>query len=268
MHLRCQRYLSPIINSYYSTVRLLTKSSNYKIINTGNGLKYKVRTYQPDQKTIKEAHEEGIYDHTKIPLKDCKVIIDVGAYIGDYTIHAANIARQGTVYAFEPHPTNFDLLKDNIELNSLTNVKPYKIALSDTTGETKFSVSQYFATSGSIITHEPKDNFLVDTLSFEDFVEQENLEYIDVLKLDIEGSEYPLLYNSPKVINKIRSITMEYHDFRNAPSNYNHKALVKFFKEHDFEVEYSEKNNILQDMIGTGNLFAINSNNHPRSSNN
>jgi len=60
------------------------------------------------------------------------VVIDIGAHHGIYAIKAA---KQGArVMAFEPNPSNFELLSLNIAANCLTNVEAVNIAISDTNG--------------------------------------------------------------------------------------------------------------------------------------
>ena len=63
------------------------------------------------------------------------VFVDVGANIGYYTVIAAKIVGdQGHVYAFEPDPTSFAILKANVERNGLANVTLEQKALSNEPG--------------------------------------------------------------------------------------------------------------------------------------
>ncbi len=56
-------------------------------------------------------------------VKPGDVVLDIGANIGYYTlIFARLVGEQGRVYAFEPDPTNFQLLKKNIRANGYHNV--------------------------------------------------------------------------------------------------------------------------------------------------
>jgi FkbM family methyltransferase len=74
-------------------------------------------------------------------LADGGVFIDVGANIGGYTIRAAKTAR---VYALEPHPCNFHLLKLNVKLNQKqNNVRAFQIAAGLYLGKAKLAISNY-----------------------------------------------------------------------------------------------------------------------------
>lgn len=70
----------------------------------------------------------GIYEplETELAKKEVKkgnVVLDIGANIGYYTlIFAKLVGEDGKVFAFEPDPTNFALLKKNVEMNGYKNV--------------------------------------------------------------------------------------------------------------------------------------------------
>jgi FkbM family methyltransferase len=61
--------------------------------------------------------------------------LDVGAHVGYFTVLAAKlVGSSGAVFAFEPHPRNFELLMANTRRNGLTNVSCLPFAVSDSDG--------------------------------------------------------------------------------------------------------------------------------------
>jgi FkbM family methyltransferase len=56
-------------------------------------------------------------------------VIDIGAAIGEFTLLAALQASKGRVFAYEPFSGSFDLLRDNLSLNSIDNVTIHKLAV-------------------------------------------------------------------------------------------------------------------------------------------
>src|SRR5438094_750470 len=63
------------------------------------------------------------------------VAVDVGANIGYHTlIFARAVGERGRVFAYEPDPDNFRLLRRNVELNGYRNVRPFQAAVSDRSG--------------------------------------------------------------------------------------------------------------------------------------
>ena len=68
-------------------------------------------------------YEKDEFDLVKRTIKKGDVVLDIGANIGVYTVLFAEIVGdKGRVYAFEPDPKNFALLKKNIEINKYKNV--------------------------------------------------------------------------------------------------------------------------------------------------
>jgi hypothetical protein len=67
-----------------------------------------------------------------------RVTLDVGAYVGFYTLLAAHANPDGQVCAFEPLPSVFRRLQRNIALNRLTNVQCVAAAVGEADGEAEF----------------------------------------------------------------------------------------------------------------------------------
>ena len=69
-------------------------------------------------------------------------MFDVGAHIGLFSIFCALIHNRVKIYAFEPFPSNYNLLLYNLRLNNLLNrVTAQKLALSDKDGLVKLYLS-------------------------------------------------------------------------------------------------------------------------------
>ena len=79
-----------------------------------------------------EAHEREFLNRF---LRPGDVFVDVGANIGLFTLIAAErVGPGGKVLAFEPTAKTFGRLVDNVQLNKLSNVECFKLALSDSQG--------------------------------------------------------------------------------------------------------------------------------------
>ncbi|WP_229572641.1 FkbM family methyltransferase [Saccharolobus caldissimus] len=72
----------------------------------------------------------GEWDFLKVKKED--IVLDAGAFIGDFTLKIARKAKE--VVAVEPLPWAFQLLKKNVEMNELKNVVPVNKALYDVEG--------------------------------------------------------------------------------------------------------------------------------------
>ena len=138
-----------------------------------------------------------------------KVVIDVGANIGDSAIYFA-LKGAKRVIAFEPVPTNFSTLLENIRLNDLAStVVPLNYAVSGKLNSTikipidisgvSFNVLKNSYSSGSELKFIPIKNVI-------------ELYDPQVLKIDCEGCEYEIFDNiSMEALRKLQVIVGEYH---------------------------------------------------------
>jgi FkbM family methyltransferase len=68
-------------------------------------------------------------------IKPGSVVLDVGAYVGTHTLAFAHfVGTDGCVVAFEPLPDTFDVLRENVSANHLSNVRLENVAVADRAG--------------------------------------------------------------------------------------------------------------------------------------
>src|SRR5439155_882885 len=133
----------------------------------------------------------------KSRLQHNSVFVDVGAYFGYYSIVAAHSSK-GTakIYAFEPLSANFTRLLENLQLNGLSNVRTFKVAIGGATAEADFEIPPATNRGTGRIVKIARPNRPVEkvgVLTLDAFVEAEQLSKIDLLKIDVEGSELAVL---------------------------------------------------------------------------
>jgi len=146
------------------------------------------------------------------------VIIDAGANIGVSLFFFRYLYPKAKVMCFEPDKINFQYLKKNLEKNKLANIYLYNVALSDYEGSIKFWTRSDMA-GGDIgasnvaelrhYYHAKSDltEVSVPCTQLSRFIEEE----IDLLKLDIEGSESDVLLDVSEQFSQIKNMVMEYH---------------------------------------------------------
>ena len=117
-------------------------------------------------------------------------VLDIGANIGYFTLLFAQlVGEQGRVYAFEPDPTNFHILRRNIERNGLKNVVPEQKAVSSRTGKIRLFSDK--TNRGDNRTFDPgdgRDSVEVDAVSLDEYFSNIVLK-INFIKIDIQGGE-------------------------------------------------------------------------------
>jgi len=152
--------------------------------------------------------------------KSSKVFFDIGSNIGYYSLLASAIRNQKLlIYAFEPMPSAYDFLRQNISLNGFANIEPRKLALADKTGKAtfysianaKFAGLPQLTGDGSLNSAHSdnlsKVNFEVEIDTLDNFVAK-NLggQKIDLIKLDTEANEHKVLLGADHVLRTHRPI--------------------------------------------------------------
>lgn len=143
-------------------------------------------------------------------------VIDIGANRGWYTILFSKlVGASGKVFAFEPDPQAFKILKRNVEANSFTsNIAIFQQAVSNFSGTANFVIKR-----DSTVSHlEQSDekilvngNRLLKTtcVDLAEFIKNKNLEKVDVVKIDVEGAEMQVLEGFRPLIQRgIRPILL------------------------------------------------------------
>jgi FkbM family methyltransferase len=170
-------------------------------------IKFNVRSdYETDMIVIKEIWEENVYEVHDGRFNLGGVVVDLGANIGSFSIYSADKGAQ--VYSVEPEPNNLKELKNNIALNNfddLITVVPYGI--SDCSGNAIISDMGGGATI--------KDNTIfgseIKLISLDELFSLYNIEEVDILKIDVEGSETEIISGASREnLNKCKYITMEF----------------------------------------------------------
>lgn len=153
----------------------------------------------------------GIYEEfeTKLIKKQIKqgdIVLDIGANIGYYTlIFAKLVGKNGKVYAFEPDPTNFAILKKNVEINGYKNIILINKAVSDKTGKLKLYLCNDNKGSHSIYPCDNRKFVEIDSIKLDDFFSNYNGK-IDFIKMDIEGAEYSAVKGMSNLLRKNEEI--------------------------------------------------------------
>ena len=182
------------------------------------------------------------------------VVVDVGANIGAFTMYALHRGAS-KVYALEPVKRAFDDLKDTMVDDK---VVPLQIAISDSNDEVDMYTIPWNDTIASFDREHIVDysqgeqniiTFPVKTQKFVDFMSENNLKHIDLLKVDIEGAEY-LMFDAidDDTLLHIDKILLEFHD--NFNGEFRKHILDKLDKagfEYSFYEQTDGKHRITED---------------------
>ena len=143
-----------------------------------------------------------------------KVIVDAGANIGAFTLFA--IARsRATILSIEPFPENVERLRANLEINHPlpSNVRILERAVAKEPGVMRMSNDPTIPSHSKTVRDDLpiKDSLAVSCITLDELVAEAGGE-INLLKLDVEGSEYPFLEGgSHNAMRSVERFGIEYH---------------------------------------------------------
>jgi FkbM family methyltransferase len=172
--------------------------------------------------TVRGSGEEWVLDYLKQTNRQTRpfIVFDVGAYTGEYTEKVlATFGDQAQVYCFEPNEETFSVLKSNHGVKK--NVRCLNFGLSDRE-ESRMLYSNGGTSSMASLYHRRPDqwNIAGDQISripltaLDFFCKGENVEWIDFLKMDVEGHELKVLNGAEGMIRsgRIRFMQFEFGD--------------------------------------------------------
>lgn len=178
-------------------------------------------------------------------LKPNMTFVDIGANQGEYTIFAAKRLVQGKVISFEPLSRSYKHLIENIELNQFNNVITYNLALSDTKGDADIYTSDDLKIHNSFnegLSSLYKSNY---RNSFLEKVKVEVLDQIwhdinnfslDIIKIDVEGSELPVLKGAENTVKKYKPlIILEINENTFNEAGYTQDELIIFLEKLNYK---------------------------------
>lgn len=194
------------------------------------GVRFAVRSPM-DIWTVKETWVDRVYERFGFPLRDGWTVVDVGAGFGDFSLRAAAAGPTVRVHAFEPHPGSRALLEENLSRNGEERVTVHEQAVAAATGAVALHASEQALDSR---VGDPGTG-TVPALSLAGALDAAGAARWDLLKLDCEGSEFPILEGAgAETLARVDRIVMEYHD--DAAGGRDHRELARLLVGHGFAV--------------------------------
>lgn len=138
-----------------------------------------------------------------------ETVFDIGANMGYVSLCLSRrVGAAGRVFAFEPVPSNVELLRKNIELNQLKNVQVFEVAASDSRGQATIRIAGNLSTA-SLIWHANDQSAValtVNTESIDELVEESGLPLPSFVKIDVEGAEGLVVTGMRRTVAKARPV--------------------------------------------------------------
>ena len=181
------------------------------------------------------------YNPKGMEIKNNDVVIDIGANIGVFTIYASLLSKGGKIYAFEPFKTHFNRLLENIKINNFPNVKAFNLAVCGSKGKRDLYISNISSGMHSLFFEGSGKRVSVECTTLKEIFDSNRIKKCNFLKLDCEGAEYEILYNTPNnVFKKIDKIALEWDNLDNKKMNVVY--LKNFLEKRGFKVNINGMN--------------------------
>jgi len=144
-------------------------------------------------------------------VKQDAVVFDIGANIGSMTLRFAQLASHGRVYAFEPTDYAFNKLLCNISMNPELSerITPVQSFVSDHSGaDHQIEAYASWKVNGKSSDTHPLHGGTIQTaaavsgITLDDFCEKEDIQRVDLIKIDTDGHELRVLRGARKTVEK------------------------------------------------------------------
>ena len=133
------------------------------------------------------------------------VVFDIGSHVGFFALIAArSVGPTGVVVAFEPHPTNLELLRGNLEANRVSNVRVVDAAVGATSGTVELHIAGVAARHRVGEAGESSESIDVRMVTIDDLVDRGACPPPTLVKLDVEGHELAALVGMAAVLDRHR----------------------------------------------------------------
>ena len=158
------------------------------------------------------------------------VIVDVGAHVGDTTELYRKYFSQSKIFCFEPFSESCDYLKKRFINDSNINIAETALGSKD---ETKPLFVSNFSNLNSL--QRPNERAWgfadeksvdVETITLDQFCLENDIKQIDILKLDVQGSELDVLMGSKTILEK-GNVSLVYVEWQVVPLYENHHKYYK-----------------------------------------
>lgn len=156
--------------------------------------------------------ENSKFLQENIKLGDEDIAIDIGANLGWYSVLLNRVSESGSlIFAFEPDPNNFELLKFNVTKNDCSNIKAYNKAASDKSATLSlYKYPEKNRGRHSLLPQKNAKKIDVSAVCLDQFLDAELHSRVKFIKIDIEGYEFYALRGALNILKYCPMIMMEF----------------------------------------------------------
>lgn len=184
-------------------------------------------------------YESSLLTKVKDFIPENAIIIDAGGNIGNHSIYFSKFYNAEKIYCFEPQKHIYSILQQNISLNNCSNVKLFNKALGLKEGFLFFDKMNIGNCGSSSFRNEDNSKtklgypvITIDSLG---------LGKVDLIKIDVEGSEYGVLLGAKELIKNSKPVIW----IELNPWTSTNNEVLDFLKINSYTLVYKEGYNFI-----------------------
>lgn len=176
-------------------------------------------------------YEKNEIDYLYSVLKDGDTFIDVGGNIGLFSLNASRIVgKDGRVYAFEAFKPNYEKFSQHLSMNNFKNVTLEHLAVADQNNFIEILYNENYENAGMASSY--LESFTakekVKSIILDDYVKNQRIIKIDLIKMDIEGGEFAALQGMEEILTRYRpKIIIEINNIALKSSEHSEEELIR-----------------------------------------
>lgn len=188
-------------------------------------------------------------------LKEGMTVFDIGANIGELTLLFSRfVGISGKVHAFEASKTTFEQLSTVCKISNRPQIYLNHSAVADVQGTLRLNVYDENHSGWNSLANRPLHEYGinvqpiycedVDAITLDSYCEHNNIDYIDLLKIDVEGAEYQVMLGAKQLLSqhRIRCCVFEFggttFDMGNTP-----RQIENFLENYGYTISNIVKEN-------------------------
>jgi FkbM family methyltransferase len=144
-------------------------------------------------------------------VTDVNLVMDVGAYVGDSSLYFSLQYPDAQIFAFEPATEPYRLLEKNTRSRSNVHCYNYGLSSSDSNQRLYKGVVDPAASSVRKRRESSEQGERVRLKSVQTWLEEHDVHAVDVLKIDTEGCEVPILRGMREFLPSVKIAYLEFH---------------------------------------------------------
>lgn len=174
------------------------------------------REIPSDHYTFGDVFEQEVYKSVLHYVPTCSTILDLGANIGFASLYLARLYPSARIVSVEPNRENYALLTTNLEhLIRQERCIPLQAAVwsvhKSLAVDPKWQHGAYNAFRLKDIPASERVADSVEGITMEEILAAAKFQYVDLLKVDIEGAEVELFRGDIGWLGRVKAIAIEFH---------------------------------------------------------